>query len=55
MNKKRRNNELNVDFIGGEELTDKEETLLKAYFAEKKKKRRKAASTSKSKDREKVN
>lgn len=54
MNKKRHKNELEVDFIGGEELTEKEETLLKDYFSKKKKQRRKTIPTRKNKDREKV-
>ncbi len=40
MNKKRHKNELDADFIGGEELTEKEEALLKDYFAKKKKQRK---------------
>ena len=40
MNKKRHKNELDVDFIGGEELTKEEEALLKDYFSKKKKARR---------------
>jgi len=54
MNKKKHKNELEVDFIGGEELTEKEEALLKDYFAKKKKLRRKASLSRKNKDREKV-
>ena len=54
MNKKRHKDELDVDFIGGEELTEKEEALLKDYFAKKKKQRRKTTSARKNKDREKV-
>lgn len=54
MNKKRHKNELEVDFIGGEELTEKEVALLKDYFAKQKKQRRKASPTGKSTDREKV-
>ena len=40
MNKKRHKNELDVDFIGGEELTKAEEALLKDYFSKKKKAKR---------------
>lgn len=47
MNKKKEK-ELDVDFIGGEELTEKEEVALKEYFSKKKK----ALSTNK--DRKKV-
>lgn len=54
MNKKRQKNELEVDFIGGEELTEKEEALLKDYFAKKKKQIRKASHSRKNTDREKV-
>lgn len=54
MNKKRHKNELDVDFIGGEELTEKEEALLKDYFAKKKKQRKKASPARKNADREKV-
>ncbi|WPP51437.1 hypothetical protein [Catalinimonas niigatensis] len=54
MNKKRHKKELDVDFIGGEELTEKEEALLKDYFAKKKKQRRKALPTRNNADREKV-
>ena len=49
MNKKRHKNELDVDFIGGEELTEKEGTLLKNYFSNKKNQRRKVSPTRKSK------
>jgi hypothetical protein len=54
MNKKKHKDELDVDFIGGEELTEKEEALLKDYFAKKKNLRQKASPTRKNKDREKV-
>ena len=54
MNKKKNKVELDVDFIGGEELTDKEEALLKDYFAKKKTQRRKALPTRKNKNKEKV-
>jgi len=37
MNKERIKNELKVDFIGGEELTEVEKVLLHNYFAKKKK------------------
>jgi hypothetical protein len=48
MSKKRHKNELDVDFIGGEELTEKEEASLKEYFA-KKRQRRKTSTTKKAK------
>lgn len=54
MNKKRHKDELDVDFIGGEELTKEEEALLKDYFAKRKKQRRKTSPTRKNKDREKI-
>jgi hypothetical protein len=54
MDKKKHKNELDVDFIGGEELTEKEEVLLKDYFAKKKTLRRKTSPTRKSKDKEMV-
>lgn len=53
MNKKRNTDELKVDFIGGEELTEKEEVLLKDYFA--KKKRRKISPGRKNIKGKKVN
>ena len=40
MDKKKYKKELDVDFIGGEELTEREEALLKAYFAKKKQRRK---------------
>lgn len=41
MNKRKSVKELEVDFIGGEELTKQEETELSKFFAKKKKQRRK--------------
>lgn len=52
MNKKRNKNELKVDFIGGEELTEVEEALLRDYFANKK--RRKSVPGRKHPEREKL-
>ncbi|MEM6846178.1 MAG: hypothetical protein AAF632_28460 [Bacteroidota bacterium] len=51
MSKKRHKSELDVDFIGGEKLTEKEEVLLKDYFAKNKTRRRKAVSTGKNKEK----
>ncbi len=53
MNREGRKNELDVDFIGGEELTEKEKDSLKDFFTRKKQKR-KALAARKAKDREKV-
>jgi hypothetical protein len=53
MDKKRYKHELKVDFIGGEELTEKEEALLKDYFGRKKQQQR-IKPARKNKDREKV-
>lgn len=36
MNKSKSKKELDVDFIGGEELTEREERELKEYFAKQK-------------------
>ncbi len=54
MNKKRHNRELDVDFIGGEELTEREKSLLKDYFSAKKKRLGKTTRLGKSKAKEKV-
>ncbi len=54
MSKKRQKNELDVDFIGGEELTDKEKALLKDHFSKKKKQGQNASPTRKAKGKEKV-
>ncbi|MGB3776743.1 MAG: hypothetical protein WA960_00185 [Tunicatimonas sp.] len=54
MDKKGCKNELDVDFIGGEELTEKEKDSLKDFFAKKKKQKGRVLSTRKSKDREKI-
>jgi len=54
MNKKRHNRELDVDFIGGEELTEKEKNLLKGYFSAKKKQLGQTSRVGKNKDKEKV-
>jgi hypothetical protein len=37
MDKEKNKNELKVDFIGGEELTEAEKVLLRDYFAKKRK------------------
>ena len=49
MHKKRHKNDLDVDFIGGEELTKEEEVLLKDYFSKKKKTKRSSAPKNKEK------
>lgn len=52
MNKKKSVKELEVDFIGGEELTKQEEVELSNFFAKKKKQRRKGGLTANRKEKE---
>jgi hypothetical protein len=51
MNKSKSKEELDVDFIGGEELTEREELELKEFFAKQKARKQKKPLTRKTKER----
>lgn len=51
MNKNKAKKELDVDFIGGEELSEQEELELKEYFAKQKARKEQKHMTRKSKER----